>query len=762
MSSSPVLSVLGNVALGGIALASLFGEWSEQTMANGANALNVVTWTSGQFEMESCFIKQGAAYEADLATHNFCSKTTVHDFLEVNDFDKETNTIAIVSTSFAVIATALALINAFFSAKALLASSFASADGAVRSATANGVYYNFIGAAAWIISWATYTTFANALEDALAQIEAGNKSPFDQAVDSEYGSGFALAVIMSGLTLIIGAINLLVARSPVEAKGHGSATGNWFSFATILSVVTAGTAIASMSTHWFELDTADVQPQNYYGESAPAAENKRTLSLGLYFGQECDSVWSHIGEEATLAASAPVLTHLNCENAIDMAEFEMWEVKEGEDEEGMEDAAQSELENAAHDFNEEFTALISVVGAFSAATLAVSTIGSFLAFNVVVRAKAGDASAVSSNVGFFTATTAFYVFFLNTLLSAVTWTIGAAIGWDLLEGFTANPTTKYDAWIFGEGFILSIISGILSFFTSYALYNTLATVGNTPVFVDHIMALFLNMITRTGSAAAGAPKVELESKPKAGAAATATLRSTFISVAIAAAGFAALFGEWETTHIELVNAEGYSTLVNDYSYGLYELEECDAFNWVPYANKNLINATTLENTLAYEARSLECQSWGLDSYTYPLPDLQNSLMRVALAFTVAATFVGLVGAYFAFIAAATKPSVLATTINLVTAVVGLVFWPIAWASYTKVSVMDLEWAETVGVPKIFVEYDTVEIAEAEVEFGYGFVLAVVANGLCLLWVLDHFLFTAKAEAEAGGDAVAEKAAEVAV
>ena len=134
-------------------------------------------------------------------------------------------------------------------------------------------------------------------------------------------------------------------------------------------------------------------------------------------------------------------------------------------------------------------------------------------------------------------------------------------------------------------------------------------------------------------------------------------------------------------------------------------------------------------------------------------------------------------------------------LSIASAVAGLIFWPIAWACYavsysedaaalggTTSSYSSLykgcggvlagadglvKWCSPDAPPGGAVcntmDYECPKRAETfigDVALGYGFTFAVIANALAFLWLVDFFVYTRPALAQAGEDSAKEAPAAV--
>jgi len=745
--SSPVLSVLGNCVLGGLALASLFGTWSQQKLfsSNAVNDLTqdisagktnaLVSWTHTLFQTTACDVFNKAqyfqdtneyysarrlqpivAYESDylyVGVPNIadappldCTKfDSVLEFLTLGGLGVEQKSFAIVSAAFAVIATIFAVINMYSCANALLQSAFGDAGIPIKNAVSWGWLFNFAGALSWIISWAAYTHFASLLHDQIAVYEE-NDGRDDEAYSNTYGYGFALAVIMSGLTIIVGVINLLVARASVNATGAGTVSGNWFAFSTVLAIATACIAIGGMVSPWFELSNfvdhanpTGAPPDGGLSLGSPWADSSRQ-TIGLYYSEDCS--WSHFATFVTNADMTEYFPATPENNVVDatssdnvagvfvpnvffiltdrtpMIELDCVEAIATS-------ADYSYSQNNAGYENEDvtFQNLSAVMGAFQAAATVFAWFSVFIQLAVVMRIKAGDASAVTCT-GWFSSQTAFWVSLINTILSCITWPIAAYMGWTLIAPYTEDPETIDFNWRFSSGFVLAVLGGITSFFSTLTAYWSLSTVGAAPE-SSTAAASFVHAFFTGAPGAAALPKPVLVSKPRAGTAAIATLRSSLISVANAGTAFAALFGTWQTTLTVWAptdNSDANAEIqVAASHYSLNSFVECNVFNWISGGVNN------------FDTTVLECNEFTFQDYYWnniTSGNFQYQLNAATLAFTIISAFVALVAAYLAILAALGKPSASAHYANVVTAIIGLITWPIAYACYIKSLAIDYD------------------------------------------------------------------------
>ena len=172
-------------------------------------------------------------------------------------------------------------------------------------------------------------------------------------------------------------------------------------------------------------------------------------------------------------------------------------------------------------------------------------------------------------------------------------------------------------------------------------------------------------------------------------------------------------------------------------------------DWAPAAISGGLGGTiTTDGALA--AQSLSCATWdnfanfpswgatptGPGSYT------QLSQVTVTTAFTVLGLLASLAAATAAAIGAlAPAHGVHAEAVPRACAVAGLVFWPIAWGTYVAAWTTD-----AIAMPAAAAKYADVFGGGAAsyytaCDLSYGFALAVIANGLCLVWLIDDRYFT---------------------
>lgn len=777
--SSPVLSVLGNCALGGLALASLFGTWSQQKIFSeepilgldaSAGKTNAVTsWTHTLFETDACDVYNKVQFfseapppgavlpypgivgsqhhrdgpmDTDAPPLDCTHFYSVLEFLTLGGMGVEQKSFAIVSAAFAVIATILAIINTYSCANALLQSAFGDAGIPIKNAVSWGWLFNLFGAISWIISWATYTHFAGLMEGQIELYEESIDDVNHHATSNTYGYGFALAVIMSGLTIIVGVINLLVARASVNATGSGTVSGNWFAFSTVLAIVTACVAIGGMVSPWFILENwTDRANALGTGEGSPNADSSRQ-TIGLYYSEDCS--WEHF---ATLKPDG------------DDGYFE-WTAFEVDCVERIATSADYSFSQGNAKYENEdvaFQNLFAVMGAFQAGATVFAWASVFIQLAVIMRIKAGDAAAVTCN-GWFSSQTAFWFSLINVILSCITWPIAAYVGWTLVGPYTEDPNTIDFHWQFSSGFVLAVLGGISAFFSTLSAYWSLTTVGAAPE-SSTATASFVHAFFTGAPAAAALPKPVLVSKPRAGTAAIATLRSSLISVANAGTAFAALFGVWAVSITEwsvIDSADPEATIQQaSASYSLNRFVECSTAG---YFFENLEHSGDIDYYyLNCNEFTFQDYYWNLDAFN---GTFQYRLEAATLAFTIISTFVAFVAAYLAILAALGKPSATAHYANVVTAIIGLITWPIAYAAYIKSLAIDYDRGvladETVNAPVDGFATANGLKQETTVTYGPAFAQAILSQCLCFVWLVDYFVWT-KAE-EAGVDAE-EKAAE---
>lgn len=488
----------------------------------------------------------------------------------------------LVSSAFAVIATAFAVFNCIASLIALFNASFASAGDLIKDTTSRSISLNFLSAAAWVISWATYIWFNGMLVTSINELfmQTGVAAGRTESIFGVYGNaftgGFALAVISSGLAFIVAVLGWSGAVAPLAAAapGYGSPTGQRLSIAAFFAIGAFATAVAAMVTPW-AVQWAAVDPR-------AGAGNFVTHEFGLYTYEICRSFASAESWSPSYFAS-PAPVGLDCE-VVTPTEYATSQYFLGS----------QASRNSALDYS-------TTVGAFQAAVVGVAAIGVYVLLAVANAAAAGHTAVFGCQSLFaYNVTTAFWVFVAATLFSTFTWPIYAALAWYTLPAPADSEPVVY--WAFSAGFVLSIIAGILSYFTVVALYLALTLERAAPGLADFAVNFVTPWVKRSDYvpvAKAEAPA----SAPKAAAARIASMRSAVIATIIASCGIAALFGVWET---QTITQQSVGAMWSA-SYGLLHYEECDVNNFV-YGDYLTRNGTAGGSN--YIGLQCEVRQWG--------------------------------------------------------------------------------------------------------------------------------------------------------
>ena len=114
-----------------------------------------------------------------------------------------------------------------------------------------------------------------------------------------------------------------------------------------------------------------------------------------------------------------------------------------------------------------------------------------------------------------------------------------------------------------------------------------------------------------------------------------------------------------------------------------------------------------------------------------------------------------------------QPASYSHALPVASAVAGLVFWPIAYACYIASYYTDAANADGLAreysvafpgsawpagtpplAPPALEAYARATSFSQDISFGYGFALAVIANGLSAAWLLHHFAYVRPALAAA--------------
>lgn len=435
-------------------------------------------------------------------------------------------------------------------------------------------------------------------------------------------AGFILALIATALSLLIAVLAWVGSAAPLTAApGRGSATGLRLSVAAFFAIAAFLTAIGALVTPWASMNVkAKSAADDITNPSLSLVEpvlptfgagpSIASASYGLFSYEFCSSsqssaawnpaYWTALVTDLddkkpsflsvnTSLTLAPVA--LDCErltpSAYYTAPYTIF---------GTYGQQKDELDYS------------NTVGAFQAAVVAVSAIGVYVILAVANAAAAGHTAVFASSTPFeYNVTTAFWVFVLVTLLSTFTWPIYAALAWYTLPDITSTTSTEYfdgalSSWSYSEGFVLSIISGVLSYFTVVALYLALSVERATPGIAEFAVSFVTPWVKR--DAPPPAPKTEVAFAPKAAAARIASLRSAVIASLICGAGFAALFGEWE---FQFVSQQD-TGLMFSRSTGLIEYSECNVADFT-FAGidsfEDVLVPPTLSEKLA--AGSLQCE-----------------------------------------------------------------------------------------------------------------------------------------------------------
>lgn len=300
-----------------LSLAALFAPWSTQSVRNptplppsnprGPNLnLNVAERVNTLFTVEVCQYQYGAGdvpYDLwPLQCAQYAWSTYLNSrFAPVREFNYgafaplQLRSAITVSAAFGVIGTAAACLGALVSALALGSDAFAGPEGgAVASATRLGARLNVLSAGAWVISWAVFIWFESLNVSAINSlyVGAGNAgSPPLPGAKSRFTAGFALAVIVSGLSLVAAAAAFWTSLSappaaPAAAAGPSARTGRRFAWAAVLGVAAAATAVGAMVSPWLDQTVRITSRMGL----------RYHLSAGLYEVQVCSVLF---GDAAT-------------------------------------------------------------------------------------------------------------------------------------------------------------------------------------------------------------------------------------------------------------------------------------------------------------------------------------------------------------------------------------------------------------------------------------------------------------------------------